>query len=221
VAVEAGVGCIVAPTTAIWRLSPEKVLGCRAAWADTNREQLAALVRALYRAALWCEESAHREELARILAEPRYVDAPSELLLRALANRLVLVEGGPPTLLPDFYVPARQAATFPWVSHALWFYTQMVRWRQLDFSRGHLDAVRSTYRPDLYREALAPLGADVPHVDVKVESANAASGSIASSRGRLTLGPGGFFDERTFDPVVLQKYLAELPTHAGAPLSRA
>ena len=36
VAVDAGIGAIVTPTTAIWPLSPEKVLGCRAAWAEEN-----------------------------------------------------------------------------------------------------------------------------------------------------------------------------------------
>src|SRR6266436_4120422 len=34
VAVDAGVGAIVAPTTAIWPYSPEKVLGCRLEWAQ-------------------------------------------------------------------------------------------------------------------------------------------------------------------------------------------
>jgi NitT/TauT family transport system ATP-binding protein len=75
VAVDAGVGAIVAPTTAIWPLSPEKVLGCRAEWAEHYPEQLTALVRALHRASLWTERAENHADLARLLSEPRYVGA--------------------------------------------------------------------------------------------------------------------------------------------------
>ena len=43
VAVEAGVGAIVAPTTAIWPLSPEKVLGCRADRGRSENPRAAAM----------------------------------------------------------------------------------------------------------------------------------------------------------------------------------
>jgi NitT/TauT family transport system ATP-binding protein len=88
--------------------------------------------------------------------------------------------------LADFYVPASHHANFPWVSHALWFYTQMVRWRQVEFSAEHLAAVRGTYRPDLYRAALARLDPDIPLTDLKVER---------------------FFDGRRFDPEDLRGWL--------------
>ena len=178
VAVDAGVGAIVMPTSELWPLSPEKVLGCRAEWAERYPEQLAALLRALYRAALWTERPENHAEVAKLLAEPRYVGAAAGLLHRALAGRLTLEPGSDPVVLRDFYVPASHAATFPWVSHALWMYAQMVRWRQVEHSAEHATAVRSTYRPDLYRAALARLRVDIPPVDLKVER---------------------FFDGRTFD----------------------
>jgi len=187
VAVDVGVGAIVAPTTAIWPLSPEKVLGCRAKWAERYPEQLAALLRALHRASLWSEHTENYAELARMLSEPRYVGASAELLHRTLANRLALLPGAQPSFLPDFQVSARHSATFPWVSHALWFYAQMVRWRQIEFSTDHISTVRATYRPDLYRTALASLDAGIPSSDTKVER---------------------FFDDRTFDPADLRAYLA-------------
>jgi NitT/TauT family transport system ATP-binding protein len=101
------------------------------------------------------------------------------LLCGALGGRLRLQPGAEPATLSDFYVPARHAATFPWVSHAVWFYAQMVRWRQIEFRAEHLAAVRATYRPDLYRRALQGLGVELPATDMKVER---------------------FFDGRTFDP---------------------
>jgi NitT/TauT family transport system ATP-binding protein len=169
VAVDANTGVIVAPTTSIWRASPEKVLGCRAQWAEKHPERVAALVRAVFRAALWCEEPRNHSVLARLLAQPRYVDAPAALLYGGIANRLRLVPDGPPVHLPDFFVSARDAATFPWISHALWYYTQMLRWRQIESAPGHIAQVCTTQRPDLYRDALKAENLDLPTSDCRQE----------------------------------------------------
>ncbi len=182
VAVHVGVGTIVTSTTAIWPFSPEKVLGCRLEWAQRHPKQLASLQRALYRASQWCERPENHAELAGLLAQPRYVGTPAELLLRALGGRLTLTTHSKPTELENFYVAARHHATFPWVSHALWFYQQMVRWKQIPFSPSHLAAVRTTYRPDLYRAALSSVEPDIPIEDSKLER---------------------FFDGAVFDPADL------------------
>jgi two-component system, oxyanion-binding sensor len=186
VAVNAGVGAIVTSTTAIWPFSPEKVLGCRLEWAQRHPKQLAALQRALYRASQWCERPENHAELATLLAQPRYVGASADLLCRALQGYLSLTTDSKPVHLENFYIPARHDATFPWVSHALWFYAQMLRWRQIEFFPEHLAMVRATYRPDLYRAALASLNPDIPAGDSKVER---------------------FFDGTTFNPEELNARL--------------
>jgi two-component system, oxyanion-binding sensor len=167
VAVDAGIGAIVTPTTSIWPSSPEKVLGCRASWAERHPDRLAALLRAIYRAALWCEDQENHAAVARMLADPRVVGSSAQVLHRALLNRLPLTPGAEPRALPDFFTLARDNATFPWVSHAAWFYSQMVRWGQVEHSDDKLAAARATYRPDLYRKALASLIAEIPPHDTK------------------------------------------------------
>jgi NitT/TauT family transport system ATP-binding protein len=171
------------PTTAIWPSSPEKVLGCRLEWAQRHPKQLAALQRALYRASVWSENPENHAELAKLLAQPRYVGAPADLLHRALSGQLVLTTGAEPVQFDDFFTPARRNATFPWVSHALWFYEQMLRWKQIEFAANHVAAVRAAYRPDLYRAALASVAPDIPVEDTKVER----------------FFDGGMFDPRSFD----------------------
>ena len=160
VAVDAGVGAIVTPTTALWPLSAEKVLGCRSEWAERYPQELAALLRALYRASRWTEMPGNHAEVVRLLAEPRYVGTSAGLLHRALTGKMGLLPGAEPTPLEDFFVPASHRACFPWASHALWLYTQMVFWRQTEHSPEHLAAARQTYRPDLYRAALAGVDPD-------------------------------------------------------------
>ncbi|HYM34384.1 MAG TPA: hypothetical protein VET48_03255, partial [Steroidobacteraceae bacterium] len=179
-------------------------------WAQRHPERLTALIRALYRASQWCELPANHAELVKLLAEPRYIGAPAEILLRGLSNRLTLVRGDAPQAVSDFYVPSRHAATFPWTSHALWFYSQMVRWRQMVYSPEHLPLVRATYRPDLYRLALASLGVNLPTHDAKIEGARTRRQAIDAVGGALDYGPDGFFDNRSFDPENLSEYLTQL-----------
>jgi len=183
VAVQAGVGTIVVPTTAIWPSSPEKVLGCRLEWAQRHPKQLAALMRALYRASRWCDQPENHAELAKLLAQPRYVGAPADLLQQALGSRLTLTTNTPAVQLEDFFTPSRHNATFPWVSHALWFYEQMLRWKQIELAPNQVAAVRATYRPDLYRAALASINEDIPADDTKIER----------------FFDGGAFDPRSFE----------------------
>ena len=178
------------PTTAIWRQSPEKVLACRLEWSQRNPDVLLALLRAVYRAAAWCERHEHQPQLAQCLAEPRYVGAPAEILLRGLRNRLAFVADEAPRDVPDFYAVARNAATFPWTNHALWFYSQMVRWGQVSFAARDVAQVRATYRPDLYRVALASLDVAIPAEDSRIEPS------------------ATFFDARSFDPADLATYVA-------------
>ena len=107
----------------------------------------------------------------------------------------------------DFFIPHSRAATFPWESHALWFYSQMVRWGQVAHTMDNARISRGTYRPDMYRAALAPLGASIPAANAKVEGALERSSGVGSSTGGLTLGPDGFFDGTVFDPDDLDGYI--------------
>lgn len=204
VAVSSGAGRICTVKSAIWKSSPEKVFGVRAEWAARNEEGVAKLVRALYRAAKWCGDPTNHGALAHILARPDYVGQQSALIARALDGTVITAGDRTP-----FFEPFADAATFPWQSHALWFYSQMVRWGQVRHTAGNADVARRCYRPDLYRAALGPLLAAIPSANAKVEGALAAREPVGATVGTLELGPDGFFDGRIFDPDRLESYLAE------------
>ncbi len=212
-AVLSGRGRIATVKAAIWRSSPEKVLGVQERWANANGDLLEALLRALYRSARWCADPANRDDLASLLAEPAYVGRPVEWLMPALSGRIA-TGGGEWRTVDDFFIPLARAATFPWKSHALWFYTQMVRWGQVAHDGAGERIARDTYRPDLYRSALKPLGVPLPGANAKVEGALAAPTPVGSSGASLVLGPDGFFDGAIFDPDRIESYLA---TQAAAP----
>lgn len=202
-----GAGRIATVKASIWRSSPEKVLGVVKPWAEANPEALDALVRALYRAALWCAEPAHREELAALMAARTYLNVDPELLLPGLSGRIDVAPGWR-VGVEDFFLTAAKAATFPWQSHALWFYSQMVRWGYCSHSPRNVQIARDSYRPDLYRRALGPLGAPLPGANLKVEGALTRPTPVGASASGLVLGPDGFFDGHIFDPDRIDEYIA-------------
>ena len=209
-AVEAGLGAIVATKSALWRQGPDKVLGLNAAFADERPDTLRRLLRALHAASAFASARENQERLAATLARPEYVDAPADIVLRALRGRIVTRAGEAPQVAPDFLEFHRHAANFPWRSHALWFAAQMARWGQIAPSRDNFAKAGAVYRPDLYRSALADL-ADAPRADAKVEGALTRATPVGSRRGTMTLGPDGFFDGRRFDPDAIDAYLASFP----------
>ena len=132
---------------------------------------------------------------------------PAGRVEEAGAGRRIRVSATTTVRVEDFFVPLARGATFPWKSHALWFYTQMVRWGQVTHTAENEAVARETYRPDLYRAALKPLGVRLPAANSKVEGALKAPTPVGASGATLTLGPDGFFDGGLFDPDRVAEYI--------------
>lgn len=207
-------GHIITVKAAIWQASPEKVLGVEAGWAKRNPQTLEALVRSLVKAALWCGKPENHVELAEILSRTSYLGLEPALILPALDGRLQIGDGE--ANVPDFFIPYAKAATFPWISHGLWFYSQMVRWGHAEYALEIETVIRSCYRPDIYRKSVQPLGIAVPAASMKVEGALATPEYTGSTQGELLLGPDGFFDGRIFEPEKTEAYIEALKAHDQA-----
>ncbi|WP_176084712.1 CmpA/NrtA family ABC transporter substrate-binding protein [Martelella sp. HB161492] len=202
-----GIARVVTVKPKIWRSSPEKVLALSARFAEEHPDTIQALLRALYRAANWCGRHENHAELAEILSRPAHVNVAREVLEPLLDGMLAVSATGSRTV-EDFFITDRKAATFPWQSHALWFYSQLVRWELCSHSPRNVEIARNSYRPDLYRQALAPLGAPLPGASLKVEGALTRPESVGASAAGLELGPDGFFDSQIFDPDLIDQYIA-------------
>jgi len=191
----------------IWQRGVEKVLAFRETWLDENPETVDRLLRALARAAVWCDEPDNRETLADLLSDARYVDQPADLILRALSGRIVARAGDAAIDSPDFVLFSREATPFPWRSQALWIYSQLVRWGMVEHSPGHAAKAGAVFRPDIYRRALAGSDVPMPGASMKVEGAVASPLAAGSRKGDLTLGPDRFFDGRVRVPERIDEYL--------------
>ena len=117
-AVEAGLARIIVSKSELWRRGVEKMLCVPSALAIERPQVLAALIRALDRAARWGDEPANRRELAELLAAPDYLDVPAPIVERALSGELVPARGQPVRFVPDFLVLHRDGANRPPVEQA-------------------------------------------------------------------------------------------------------
>jgi two-component system, oxyanion-binding sensor len=199
IAVEKGVGRMVATKADIWPSAPEKVLGVSPEWAKENPETLSRLIVVLDAAARWCDERRNHSALADMMSDPAYVGVPSELILRLLSGQLTVDPDGGTRQVENYLTFHDQSANFPWISQALWIYSQMVRWGQVAYDVAGLSQVQAAYRPDIYREVLGNLGNSVPAIDSKIEG----------------VGPEKFIDGRSFVPEDIPGYVAGFDIRNG------
>jgi NitT/TauT family transport system ATP-binding protein len=183
VAVASGAGRIATVKANLWPRSPEKVLGVTAAWADAHSEALSALLRGLHRAALWCSAPANHAEAAALLSQPQYLGQPPEVIAPALAGRIEVSRGHAVTV-DEFFIPQAHAANLPDPADALWYYSQMVRWGDIRYSREGAAIAANSYRADLY------------------QAVDAAAPSLLSR--------GIWFDGVRYDPAQLESYIDTL-----------
>jgi nitrate/nitrite transport system substrate-binding protein len=182
-----GIGRVALSGPDIWRGMPEKVLGTTEAWAESNPLTLRALIKALLEACQWLDEPANRAEAARVLASPRYLNTPAEVIARTLD-------------LPDFHLFHRNHANFPWRSQADWFLGQMVRWGQASPAIDIAATVDRVCRTDIFRAAAAEVGLACPatdrlppggHGEPLMAAVEPASTTAAASAAARVAAPGG------------------------------
>ena len=184
------VGATLVTSNQIWRDAPEKALGVRELWARAHPEALAALLRALYRAARFCDAPRNSAYVAAMLGRRAYLDLPAHTILSSLPGTL----GGE---APSLFL--RHAATYPWLSHGHWMHAQMARWGFLEADETTKAAVERIYRPDIYAEALGPAGAPIPLGATKTEGGHLAPWRLDARPEPIEMEPDGFCDGAVFE----------------------
>jgi ABC-type nitrate/sulfonate/bicarbonate transport system substrate-binding protein len=191
VARRAGVGATIATSRDIWRNAPEKALAVRARWAEEWPEALAGAIRALLRAAKFCDGPENAAYTAALLSRRRYLDVDPHAILAGLPGGMAPEKG---------CIFFRGAATFPWRSQGLWFLSEMRRWGLVDESIDLRALTERVYRPDLYRTALAQLGEPVPLLDWKHEGAHDVAWTAEATTAPIAMPADRFCDGAVFDP---------------------
>lgn len=209
----------------IWQGHPGKVLATMQAWLEENPNTARALVAAVLEACQLCDQSVNRQRensqsenlpsIAGVLAPSKYLDANLKYIEPPLqGNYHYGGFDGQERIkkIPDFYLfhykknidylTKPNHANYPWLSHAVWLLTQMIRWNQIEMAQYPADAdqiIESIYPLKVYEDVAEALNIPLPSDRLKVESAEV------------------FMDKHEFDPSQPVQYLNSFAIRAGRP----
>ena len=163
-AVAKGIGVPVVTDIEIFPNRSEKVFGVRKDWAEKHPNTHLAVVKALIRAGMWLDgaQNKNRPEAVKIISKPEYVGADYEVIANSMIGTYEY-EKGDKRPLPDFNVFFRYFATYPYISDAVWYLTQMRRWGQITEAKPdawYQEIAKKVYRPDVYLQAAKLLVAE-------------------------------------------------------------
>ncbi|NND92574.1 MAG: ABC transporter substrate-binding protein [Granulosicoccus sp.] len=207
-AVSDGLGRIVATSYDIWNNHPEKVFAVTRFWAECNPNTHHAVLKSLLEACAWLEVPDNRSETCEILSQGRYVNVPVEVLETSMSGQLRTSSVGETRAAPDHNVFHRYAANMPWRSHALWYYSQMLRWGEIDSAENIDSVARSVYRPEAYRAAARALHLPYPVDDNKAEGQHELPWMLPTDDDAVPMGPDRFMDGRIFQPDAIEDYVS-------------
>jgi len=188
-------GYTAAQTGEIWKQHPEKAFAMRADWVKKNPNAALRLLMAVQQAQKWAENPANTPELAKILAEDKYVKASIDDILPRLQGTVDYGDGRKVTKSPYPMKFWSNNASFPYKSHDIWFVTEDIRWGYLPKGTDIKGLVNKVNRSDLWRAAAKANGF--------------GSGPASDSRGVEV-----FFDGVKFDPSNPKAYLDGLKIKA-------
>ncbi|MFW6359894.1 MAG: CmpA/NrtA family ABC transporter substrate-binding protein [Chroococcales cyanobacterium] len=208
-------GFTVNTSREIWTGHPGQVLATMQPWVDQNSVTARALVAAVLEACQFCDASLkHRNQIASILAQPKYLDTNILAIEPSLVG--VYDYGGfdgksRVKKIPDYYsfhdgetdyLKKPDHVNYSWRSHGVWLLTQMIRWNQLPLTEYPADAddiLDRIYPLDVYQEVAEALEIELPSDRLKFEPAS------------------HFIDQHAFDPSQPVAYLNTFDLRANAP----
>lgn len=183
-AVHEGTGFVVATDLGIWSGHPEKVLGVRSDWAEKYPNTYLALTKALLEACQFCEPSANREEVLKVICQPQYLNADSIYVRPGFAGPY-RTGTGDSLFLPNFC--QFLVGNAPSQEEQLWILSQMQRWGIMPCPANYQEVLDRLVDQELYTQAAEQL--EIPISDHAVSA--------------ITLADGTVFDPTAFLPVAL------------------
>jgi nitrate/nitrite transport system substrate-binding protein len=163
-AVFEGAGFIHLVSSEIWQDHPCCTISATDAWINAHPNTFLAFFRAAIEAGLWMADTANRTGVAKILAQPNYLNQPELVIEQVLTGRFADGLGQIRT------VPNRVGyQPFPYPSMAGWLVVQMQRWKMLPADTNVRALSERVMLSTNARKLMAELGAADPGPDSRPE----------------------------------------------------
>lgn len=161
VAVQYGIGSIIATGYDIWPNAQEKVLAVTDSWHQKNPGTHLRLRLALMEACAWLSDYENRPAAAEVMSRPEYLNLISPMLTPSLTGKLIANKGGHTMDHPDFHLFYKESAGFPWRDDAEQMVTASAEVVGMQISAESAASIaQQAYRTDLFREASRILGSE-------------------------------------------------------------
>jgi nitrate/nitrite transport system substrate-binding protein len=190
-AIADAIGYTALSTQDIWKDHPEKVCAFTEEFAEKNPKTVKAVLKALHEASVWLDDLKNREEQARIVSMPTYINCPPELILGRLLGDYDYGDGRKKKD-EHYMIFSSRDCNVPQPKYAVWWLTQFRRWGMVDKNPDYEGIARKVMRADLYEAAMKELGV-VP--------------------GAVNDTPETLFDGVTFDPKHAEAYASSFSVH--------
>jgi nitrate/nitrite transport system substrate-binding protein len=171
----------------MWKDHPEKVCAFTEEFAESNPKTVKAVLKALHEASVWLDKMENREEQAKIVSVPTYINCPPETILGRLQGNYLMGDGRE-FKDPNYMIFSDRNCNYPQSKYCKWWLTQLRRWGFIEGVPDYEGVAKRVMRGDIYEEAMKEIGYAHGGVDEKPET---------------------FFDGTTFDPKTpLEAYAA-------------
>ena len=156
------VGFTATTTQDIWSDHPEKVLGATADFVSKHPNTCRALIMALLDASRYIDEQKNRAEVAKLISQKSYVNAPEAVIAGRFLGEY---ENGAGKTWKDAH-PMQffngGQVNFPYLSDGMWFLTQHRRWGLLKSDPDYLAVARQINQVKLFSQAATQLKVPLP-----------------------------------------------------------
>jgi len=153
----------------IWKHHPEKALVVNKTFAETDREDLKNVMKAILEACKWLDDMGNRKKAASILTRPNYVNAPLAVIeARLLGSYDLGCELGVQKYKDDYMTFYNNGlVNAPRNAHGIWFLAQFMRFGMIQTAPNYKEIANKIIMDDLYAEVAKSMGMNIPSDDMK------------------------------------------------------
>jgi nitrate/nitrite transport system substrate-binding protein len=168
VAVAQEVGFTQITTQDIWKDHPEKALVVNKTFAETNREDLKNVMKAILEACKLLDKPANRAQSAQIVGQTKYINAPAAVIDGRLKGIYEIGCGIGTEVYKDYMNFYKNGTVnYPRKSYGIWFMAQYVRFDMVKTAPDYKAIADKLIMQDLYVEVAKEMGMAIPTDDMK------------------------------------------------------
>lgn len=163
VAASQGIGFTQISSQDIWKNHPEKALVANKVFAETDKEDLKNVMKAIIEACKWLDVTGNRKKAAVLLSKPGYVNAPVQVIeARLLGSTDIGCDLGVQKYKDDYMLFYNKGiVNTPKLAYGVWFLAQYMRFGMIGAAPDYQKVAKKLIMTDLFNEVAKSMNVPV------------------------------------------------------------